>query len=72
VLAGAELDVLVDAIDDETGEPVGRTHREAPEIDGVVRLEGGYARPGARVRARAVSALGPDVIAEPVAVGAAP
>jgi ribosomal protein S12 methylthiotransferase len=72
VLAGAELDVLVDAIDDETGEPVGRTHREAPEIDGVVRLEGGYARPGARVRARAVSALGPDVIAEPVAVRAAP
>jgi len=70
VLAGAELDVLVDAVDDETGDPVGRTHREAPEIDGVVRLEGAFARPGACVRARAVSALGPDLVAEPLAVGA--
>jgi ribosomal protein S12 methylthiotransferase len=70
VLAGAELDVLVDGVDDETGDPVGRTHREAPEIDGVVRLEGAFAKPGALVRARAVAALGPDVVAEPLSVGA--
>jgi ribosomal protein S12 methylthiotransferase len=70
VLAGAELDVLVEGVDDETGDPVGRTHREAPEIDGVVRLEGAFAMPGARVRARAVAALGPDVVAEPLSVGA--
>ncbi|HZP31297.1 MAG TPA: 30S ribosomal protein S12 methylthiotransferase RimO [Acidimicrobiia bacterium] len=69
VLAGAELDVLVDGADDETGDPVGRTHREAPEIDGVVRLAGAFAKPGVLVRARAVSALGPDVVATPVAVG---
>jgi len=59
-----ELDVLVDGVDEETGAAVGRTHREAPEIDGVVLLEGGVARPGAIVRARAVDAVGPDVIAE--------
>jgi ribosomal protein S12 methylthiotransferase len=34
----AEIEVLVDGIDDETGAAVGRTHREAPEIDGVVWL----------------------------------
>jgi len=35
-LVGAEIDVLVDAVTDEG--LVGRTHREAPEIDGVVHL----------------------------------
>ena len=68
VLADAELDVLVDGVDDETGDPIGRTHREAPEIDGVVRLDGAHARPGVRVRARAVAALGPDLVAEPLVV----
>ena len=72
VLAGAELDVLVDDVDDETGDPVGRTHREAPEIDGVVRLEGAFAKPGARVRARAVAAFGPDVVGEPLTVAVGP
>jgi ribosomal protein S12 methylthiotransferase len=37
VRAGAELEVLVDGMS-ETGDAVGRTHREAPDIDGVVRL----------------------------------
>jgi ribosomal protein S12 methylthiotransferase len=64
-LIGAQVDVLVDGLDDETGEPFGRTHREAPEIDGVVRIGAAFARPGARVRARVTSALGPDLIAEP-------
>jgi ribosomal protein S12 methylthiotransferase len=64
-LVGAEIDVLVDGTDDETGEPVGRTHREAPEIDGVVRVTGAFARQGARVRARVTSACGPDLLAEP-------
>jgi ribosomal protein S12 methylthiotransferase len=65
-LIGAEVDVLVDGTDDENGEPLGRTHREAPEIDGVVRIAGGFARPGARVRARVTSACGPDLVTEPV------
>jgi ribosomal protein S12 methylthiotransferase len=64
-LIGAQVDVLVDGVDDETGDPVGRTHREAPEIDGVVRIAGAFARPGARVRARVTSAYGPDLVAEP-------
>ncbi|MGQ0805246.1 MAG: 30S ribosomal protein S12 methylthiotransferase RimO [Actinomycetota bacterium] len=59
-----ELDVLVDGVDDDTGAAVGRTHREAPEIDGVVLLEGAGARPGSIVRARAVDAVGPDLVAE--------
>ena len=50
--------------------PVGRTHREAPEIDGVVRLD--RRRAPARacvVRAQAVTdALGPDLVAEPIEV----
>ena len=64
-LVGTDLDVLVDGADDETGEPVGRSHREAPEIDGVVRIRRAFARPGARVRARVTSACGPDLIAMP-------
>jgi ribosomal protein S12 methylthiotransferase len=64
-LVGTDLDVFVDGADDETGEPVGRSHREAPEIDGVVRIRCAFARPGARVRARVTSACGPDLIAMP-------
>jgi ribosomal protein S12 methylthiotransferase len=64
-LVGTDIDVLVDGVDDDTDEPVGRSHREAPEIDGVVRISGAFARPGARVRARVTSACGPDLAAVP-------
>jgi ribosomal protein S12 methylthiotransferase len=64
-LIGAHVDVLVDGLDDETGEPFGRTHREAPEIDGLVHISDAFARPGAHVRARVTSAFGPDLVAEP-------
>jgi ribosomal protein S12 methylthiotransferase len=64
-LVGTYLDVLVDGVDEETGEPVGRSHREAPEIDGVIRISDAFARPGARVHARVTSACGPDLVAEP-------
>ena len=48
---------------------VGRTHREAPEIDGIVRVEGADlrspgARPGALVSAHVTDAIGPDLIAK--------
>ena len=59
----AELDVLVDGVDDD-GIAVGRTHREAPEIDGVVLLPRATVDPGTIVRARAVDAIGPDLVAE--------
>ena len=64
-LVGAEVDVLIDGDDD--GEFVGRTYREAPEIDGVVRLIGSgdvFARPGAIVRATVSGAEGPDLEAK--------
>src|SRR3954464_7256640 len=61
-LVGQEIEVLVDARDDEG--LVGRTHREAPEIDGVVRLQADFARPGALVRAHVTEAIGPDVLAK--------
>jgi ribosomal protein S12 methylthiotransferase len=63
-LVGTVVDVLVDDVDGD--ELIGRTHREAPEIDGVVRLTGS-ARPGALVRARVTGAFGPDLLAEGVA-----
>jgi ribosomal protein S12 methylthiotransferase len=61
-LVGRELHVLVD----EPG--VGRTHREAPEIDGVITLVGAAAEavPGSFVHVRAVASEGPDLTAAPV------
>lgn len=56
-LVGREVEVLVD----EAG--VGRTHREAPEIDGIVQVPVDLA-PGSFARVRVVDALGPDLIAE--------
>jgi ribosomal protein S12 methylthiotransferase len=67
-LVGETVEVLVDGVDgdsDGAGDLVGRTHREAPEIDGVVRLTGDvFARPGALVPALVTEALGPDLVAK--------
>ena len=63
VRAATVVEVLVEGIDDETGHPVGRTHREAPEIDGLVRLTDSSARPGDLVWATVTSSLGIDVVA---------
>ncbi len=65
-LVGRDIDVLVDGVDDDDV-MVGRTHREAPEIDGVVRLIGSndmFARPGAIVRATVCGVEGPDLDAK--------
>jgi MiaB/RimO family radical SAM methylthiotransferase len=65
-LVGREIEVLVDGYDDDDV-MVGRTHREAPEIDGVVRLVGTgdvFARPGALVRATVCGVEGPDLDAK--------
>ena len=57
-LVGTEVEVLVDAFDPATRIVTGRTHREAPEIDGVVLVRGvdvgaaGRARACARHRVR--------------------
>ncbi len=63
-LVGREVEVLVDAPSDDAGVFIGRTHREAPEIDGVVQLHAEFARPGAIVRAHVTEAIGPDVLAK--------
>ena len=62
--AGTQLEVLVDGPADGGEGIVGRTHREAPEIDGVVRLPTASPVPGTIVRARAVAAEGVDLVAE--------
>ena len=49
--------VLVDQVED--GVPVGRSHRQAPEIDGVVRLDRGEV--GQWVKAEYVGVFGPDM-----------
>jgi tRNA A37 methylthiotransferase MiaB len=62
------IEVLVDGFED--GEAIGRTYREAPEIDGVVRLgTEGWARPGATVRALVTGWEGPDLEAVPLGAG---
>jgi ribosomal protein S12 methylthiotransferase len=63
-LVGAEVEVLVDQLDAETDALVGRTYREAPEIDGVVHLHAEWARPGALVRAHVTDAVGTDLVAK--------
>jgi ribosomal protein S12 methylthiotransferase len=53
-LVGREVDVLVD----EPG--VARTHREAPEIDGILTVPDGWSA-GSFVRAKVLAAAGPDL-----------
>ncbi len=69
-MVGREVEVLVDRVDGDAF--VGRTHREAPEIDGIVRLHADFARPGARVRAHVTEAIGPDLVAKAAASVSAP
>jgi ribosomal protein S12 methylthiotransferase len=61
-LVGREVQVLVD----ERG--IGRTHREAPEIDGIVQVPE-HLEPGTFATVRVVDALGPDLVS--VATGPA-
>ena len=56
---GAEYDVLIEGLDEDDGVVVGRWSGQAPEIDGLVLLEGGA--PGSMVRVRIVDAVGYDL-----------
>ncbi len=67
-LIGRYVSVLVDTVLSETGvenevvkTAAGRTHREAPEIDGVVTIRGPEFAPGDLVEARITGTLGPDL-----------
>ena len=57
-LVGSRLRVLIDQV--EEGVPVGRSHREAPDIDGVITVDGGV--PGEWVDARITGSYGTDLV----------
>ena len=74
-IVGQTVDVIVDAIEsDDDGHSVlvGRTHREAPEIDGVVRVAGAHGRAGARIQVEITGAIGPDLMGVPILAGVLP
>ena len=64
---GREIDVLVDAIDEENGEAIARSPWDAPEIDGNVFLPGETGlKPGDMVRVRIIEAEEYDLVGERV------
>ena len=58
---GRRLEVLVERVEDD-GTAEGRSFREAPESDGVVRVEGAAARPGEYVAVEVTAAQGPELL----------
>ncbi|HWQ61102.1 MAG TPA: 30S ribosomal protein S12 methylthiotransferase RimO [Negativicutes bacterium] len=67
-LAGRELDVLVEGVE-EDGVARGRSYREAPDVDGRVFVENAAAGPGEFVRARVVQGFAYDLLAERIEDG---
>ncbi len=70
-MVGREIDVLVESTTTprregiHAGFVVGRSYRDAPEVDGVVLLEGDFAA-GDFIRAKVTRALAYDLVASPV------
>jgi ribosomal protein S12 methylthiotransferase len=70
-MVGREIDVLVESTSTDrrddvgAGFVVGRSYRDAPEVDGLVLLQGDY-RSGDFVRAKVRQALPYDLVATPV------
>ncbi|MBI5288400.1 MAG: 30S ribosomal protein S12 methylthiotransferase RimO [Chloroflexi bacterium] len=70
-MVGREIDVLVESMSAGPMEGigtdfvVGRSYRDAPEVDGLVLLRGTHA-PGDFVRSRVTQSLAYDLVAEPV------
>jgi ribosomal protein S12 methylthiotransferase len=66
-LVGRELEVLVERLDIDTGAWIGRSQREAPEIDGEIRLpSGGGLGVGDYVSAWVTASSGADLDALPL------
>lgn len=63
-LVGSELTVLAERFDVATGTWIGRSHREAPEVDGEIRFSGGAAAVGDYLRVRVTGNEGADLIGE--------
>lgn len=62
-VVGSTFEVLIDQVED--GQAVGRSYREAPEIDGMILLDSGD--PGEWVTATITGAYGSDLSAEVIA-----
>lgn len=56
-MVGTTVEVLIDQVEDDV--PVGRSYREAPEIDGVITVDRG--KPGDWVTVEITAAYGPDL-----------
>jgi ribosomal protein S12 methylthiotransferase len=71
---GSTVRVLVEAVDEETGEITGRADHQAPETDGQVVLslpaDAPAPRPGTFVTAKVTAAEGVDLIAAPLETAA--
>lgn len=66
---GREMEVIVDGPDPEVpGHFLGRSHADAPDIDGLVRLKGKNLAAGDLVRARITGADGYDLAARAIRV----
>jgi len=64
---GSTIDVLIDAVDDETGGATGRSKADAPEIDGEVHLrDAAGLRPGDIASVRVEDADEHDLYGVPV------
>ena len=64
---GSRVMVLIDEIDDETGECIGRAEHQGPDVDGATILPPGSGEPGDLVEADVVASEGVDLRAVPVA-----
>ncbi|WP_439533251.1 radical SAM protein, partial [Polymorphobacter sp.] len=65
---GRDLEVLIDAVDEETGGATGRSRYDAPEIDGEVHLrDAGGLKPGDMVIARIEDSDETDLFGVPLA-----
>ncbi len=66
-LEGKELSVLIEGNDDELPVAVGRSMREAPEVDGKIYVENVTAvRPGDIIRVKITQGFAYDAIGEPI------
>lgn len=62
---GESVRVLVEEVDDETGDSVGRAEHQGPDVDGTTRVVGATAAPGTTVLATVVGTEGIDLVADP-------
>ena len=70
-LVGARLDVLVERLDLATGMWLGRSHREAPEIDGEIQFHASHVRVGDYVQVEITNNDGADLVGRAIAGDAA-